>query len=243
MTSTQQPWLESNLIRILRERGVDCQSDYRSLLGAYDSNHPEWRALASSIAAHETRFFRAPRAIQQIQEYASVYDRPLRIWSAGCSYGHEPYSVALALAEVNNYRHGIIGSDFSQKCIEIAQTGVYPIEQLSQLGAIHNPDQHIQQISETSFAFTDRIKDLMVFRCENIMEFLSTAYQPNYDIIICLNLMIYYKPQIREALARSLAKALVKGGVLIVGPLELRGYVPPGMDRIENRHLSVLVAQ
>jgi chemotaxis protein methyltransferase CheR len=148
----------------------------------------------------------------------------LRVWSAGCSHGHEPYSLAIMLAEVTGFyrQHYILGTDIDRSALERAQAGgPYTDEEISKV-----PPPLLERYF-TRDSGNDRddgyyiIKSLqrrMSFRYQNL---LADPFEHEFDLIVCRNVVIYFTAEVKNRLYRHFYQALRPGGMLFVGGTEI----------------------
>ena len=239
-----EPWEYSYIQRKLRELiGIDL-SYYKNAqmerrLAAY---------LARSNQSSWPRFFRTiehnPAEIARLEEYLTInvssffrdferyqhlwtvilpallHDRPnLRAWSAGCSRGHEPYSLAMLLAETSGpYRqHQILGTDIDRSVLEAATAGgPYPPNEVAAMP--EDVRNQYLRAEHGHYWVTGQIRRKVIFSRHDL---LADPFQSALDLIICRNVVIYFTPEVKDRLYRSFRDALRPGGVLFVGGTEI----------------------
>ncbi len=151
----------------------------------------------------------------------------LRIWSAGCSSGQEVWSLAMILDAIRETRHGdlsgyIVGSDRSPRLLEQAKQGIYPIEQFDNVPA--GLMRRYVVIHQSTGQIGPRCRGYVNFNQHDLLA-ASTHAPPagifrDFDLIVCMNVLIYYRPEIqREAMLR-LSRCLAPNGMLITGDAE-----------------------
>jgi len=205
------------------------------------------KATAELCALHltvgETYFFREPRAFELVCDYARKrlaeghgLHRPLRIWSAGCSTGEEPYSIAMALRQalpaMGPRDLSILATDLNGRHLQFAQEGVY--RQWSFRAT--NPAlqaRHFSEQEDGRFRINEDIRQSVRFARLNLAapEFPPTA-TGTFDIIFCRNVLMYFS---RRQAARVIARfrdSLVEGGWLIVNPSEASAELFTGFTRL-----------
>lgn len=142
--------------------------------------------------------------------------RGVRVWSAGCSDGHELYSVAMMLAELNVlFRSNLLGTDCRQTAVAAATAGLFMPQDLANVPAAAR--QRFFVAEGQKVRALDVLRKTMLFRRSNILE------QPEagpFDLILCRNLAIYLHPESAGRLWLNLEKALRPGGVLVLGKAE-----------------------
>ncbi|WP_407673095.1 CheR family methyltransferase [Paenibacillus alkalitolerans] len=142
--------------------------------------------------------------------------RKLTCWSAACSTGEEPYSLAMILAKLEVLRQARIeATDIDHNALARAKIGVYPDRSLRDVPA-HYRRAYFQPQGDL-FAVADEIKSSVVFSKGNL---LADSFGSGYDLIICRNVMIYFTEEAKQVLYHKFAKALRPGGILFVGSTE-----------------------
>lgn len=143
-------------------------------------------------------------------------NKRLKIWSAACSTGEEPYSLAmvlshyLPLSQVN-----ILATDLDENVLQKAKLGLYPERSLAE---VPKPVQEKYFDQEGQFyKVKDEIKRTVNFKKHNL---LKDQYEPNYDLIVCRNVMIYFTEEAKDQIYANFSKALRPGGILFVGSTE-----------------------
>lgn len=143
-------------------------------------------------------------------------NKRLKIWSAACSTGEEPYSLAMVLSNHVPLRDiSIQATDLDKGVIEQAKVGLYGARSIKEV-----PKDVVDRyfIKEgTHYQVVDEIKRAVTFRQHNLLE---DRYEPNHDLIVCRNVMIYFTEEAKTQIYHNFSKALKIGGVLFVGSTE-----------------------
>lgn len=140
-----------------------------------------------------------------------------RIWSAACSTGDEPYSLAMLLAKYIPMRDiHIIATDIDKQILEKAKTGLYNVKSLKALPT-EFIDKYFIKINDTSYKIKDEVKNCVEFKHHNL---LKDEYPSQCDLIVCRNVVIYFTEEAKEAIYRKFSNSLVTNGVLFVGSTE-----------------------
>lgn len=142
---------------------------------------------------------------------------PLNIWSAGCSMGAEPYSVAITLNELDpKAQFRILGTDLDQTILAKARAGGPYLE-----GDIKNVNKHLRQkyftTCEEGYRVLDSVKARIQFRQQNL---LKDTFAKGFDLIICRNVVIYFSDDAKRTLNRGFYKSLNENGVFFIGGTE-----------------------
>jgi chemotaxis protein methyltransferase CheR len=221
---------EQTLITALRERmvvrGLRLEDAYHALL---NRDREELNALVELLTVNETYFFREPGHLEMaadelLPEFLRVRtDRPIRIVSAGCSTGEEPYSIAMMLRE----RYGIDcerlfaigGVDIDSGAIAAARRGVYG------RGSFRGLDQgvlgrYFDSAGPGEYRIRDQVKTLVEFEVANLMgpDYPQVMQRP--DLIFYRNVSIYFPKEVQQQIFARLAALLTPGGYLLVGSAE-----------------------
>lgn len=141
----------------------------------------------------------------------------LKIWSAACSTGDEPYSLVMLLTRFMPLsKIKIIATDIDKQVLDKARMGLYNIKSLKGL-----PDEFIKkyfkQVSATSYQISDEIKKCVEFKEHNL---LKDPYPDRCDLIVCRNVLIYFTEEAKEEIYKKFNAALTKDGILFIGSTE-----------------------
>lgn len=140
----------------------------------------------------------------------------LKIWSAACSNGAEPYSVAMILNELTpRSMHTIDATDIDDKILEDAHEGLYKKDLVKNVSPARMSKYFTKE--EDLFRLDSEIKKKVRFRKHDL---LKDRYQSNYDLIICRNVTIYFTREIQNQLYENFKKSLAPGGILFIGATE-----------------------
>jgi chemotaxis protein methyltransferase CheR len=141
----------------------------------------------------------------------------LKIWSAGCSDGQEPYTVAILLNELaENSKHRILATDIDKVSLEKAQQGgpYRPAE-------VRNLPRHLIAryfvLKEEGYYLDSNIRNMVVFRQHNLVQ---DSFEGNFDLIICRNVVIYFSNEAKQELMSKFISALKEKGILFIGATE-----------------------
>lgn len=211
--------------RAYQDSGVASPDDYIELLqhdpGAYGT-------LTDRLTIGETYFFREPRHFELLRsrigpEHSTLHRRPLRVWSAGCASGEEPYSVAITLAEAGMADGAtIVGTDLSERALERARQAVYGDWSLRRCG--DDERRAWFRPHGRRFHLRAEYRDAVRWDARGLLDGPPAG---GFDVVLCRNVLIYLSPSaVREA-AEVFHAALAPGGWLLMGasdpPLEHPG--------------------
>jgi chemotaxis protein methyltransferase CheR len=182
------------------------------------------------ITTNETSFFRTPSNFEWLKnDYVSELVRnkvdgkrepSLRIWSAACSSGEEPYSIAMCLAEASVPLHGwniqIVGKDISESSLKLARDAVYRKRTMQEMDDA-KVRKYFSEDKPGDFHLRPNIKQMVKFKNHNLMK--SILEKP-FDCIWLRNVLIYFDRESKAKVIENLVRSLVSGGYLVVGPSE-----------------------
>ena len=191
--------------------------------------------IASHLTVNETYFWRetgvfaalTEKILPELIRLRQSGEKRLRIWSAGCSSGEEPYSIAIALqrtiSDIKNWNITILATDLNPKILRKAAAGIYGQWSFRNAPSWLKENYFSRGTGET-YEINTGIKKMAAFACLNLAEdvFPSPFNNTNaMDIIFCRNVLMYFVPERCRQTADSFHKSLVEGGYLIVSSSEL----------------------
>ena len=200
----------------MRARGVHTYEDYSRLL---DSDAHEYQELLDALTINVTKFFRNAETWDALRPYLRRLGEThgsLRIWSAGCASGEEPYTIAVlaldALGDRAAQRVRIDATDIDRLSLERTRQAQYPAVAFSEMPVplrrrYFRADQPLPIV-----------RDLVEVRAHDLMR--EGPPHPPYNLIVCRNVVIYFERQAQERLFRVFVDGLVPGGVLLLGKVE-----------------------
>ena len=219
--------LQSRLAVRLAKAGLESFEAYCALLRSSRTREAEIRELTSVLTNNETYFFRERAQLRAL--VGSVLDeilkerpaRPLRIWSAACSSGEEPYSLAITLMESGRLRAGdfdIYASDISDRVLALAQRGCY--QNLSFRATEPGMLQRYFEPIGNERKLKDDVKRHVRFFRLNLLDEQAMATVREMDAIFCRNVLIYFDRPTQKRVVESFAQRLTQRGFLFLGHAE-----------------------
>lgn len=215
------------LARRLRELRIDSfEAYYRRVL----KDETERVRMVDTITTNETRFFREPKQFEFLDRQwlparavgAARRRRRLRVWSAACSTGEEPYSIAMTLlSRLPDWEIEILATDLSTRALERARAALWPIEKCRDIPERYLKAFMLRGVGEHrgSMKAAQELRSLV--RCEQLN--LHDAHYPvegPFDLIFSRNVLIYFSTQGRAAVVNKLIGHLAPGGCLLLGHAE-----------------------
>ncbi len=216
------------LERRLRATGARTYLDYMRFLDA----HPEeYQRLIEDLTIKTSGFFRSPYTFQQVDRLAlpeliayktKQGERALRVWSAACARGEEPYSIAILLNQFLGYRLSdfeisINATDISRQALKEAQAGVYSSKDVDGLSSIILASYFTR--TEKGYMVNNNIRQMASF---SYFDLTSTTKSPfiDMDCVFCCNILIYLRETLQKRVLGMLYDSLTTPGYLILGEVE-----------------------
>lgn len=231
MGATKRTMVANRLSKRLKEIGADTFGAYLDHVETDDS--PEREAFVNALTTNLTSFFREPHHFPILVEHlrASGATAPT-IWSAACSTGEEPYSIAMALIEAGFERFKVIASDIDTAALERARAGVYPATRAASIGTerLRRFFQRGEGPNEGLARVRPVVRQSVEFRCINLHDAAYPVEGP-LEAIFCRNAMIYFARPEQLAVLRRFAPLLGRKGLLFAGHSENFHYVAGGLLR------------
>jgi chemotaxis protein methyltransferase CheR len=246
--------------RIFVDRGFDCDQykenylkrrfavrlratgtpDYAQYLQVLKKDPDEYTALLNELTVNVTQFFRDQDVFKKMRELvipgilknkAHISARTIRVWSAGCSSGEEPYSLAILInevlgAEAKKWTIRILGSDYDDKSLKVARVGVY---QDLELPKGINPSAYFlvsRTESGLEYRVREDIKTQVRFEKKNLLEHEARRH---YDLVVCRNVLIYFSREVQVKIIEALAASILGAGYLVLGKSETLGPEVSGL--------------
>jgi chemotaxis protein methyltransferase CheR len=200
----------------------------------------EYEALLERLLTQETSFFRYPavyealdkKILPEVQE-RKFWESPrtLRIWSAGCSTGEEPYSIAVTLCDALKFAEAweieILATDISRRALRHAERGVYSKRSLQDV-SLGQVETYFTAVKH-GYQVRPRIRRMISFAQMNLIE---SVYVGKFDCIFCMNVLMYFSGDRRIAILRRFYDALEPGGYFLLGHSETLSNVPMKFESI-----------
>ena len=216
--------------RRLRATGVLSFAQYYSLLISPNGSG-EMPLFLDAITTNETYFFRdiqnyewlGEAFLTEISQQAFARKRPrsLRVWSAACSTGEEPYSIALKLLGRKSLLTGwhitILGTDLSGAVLNAAQTASYDARAVRLIDPVQRQAFFTEELSNERWLIKPDVKSLITWKQHNL---LFPLKEDPFDCIFLKNVLIYFDTESKQVVVRNVINSLAKGGYLVTGPTE-----------------------
>jgi chemotaxis protein methyltransferase CheR len=222
------------LSRRLRALGISTLDRYYDLVMQPDK-HEERVLMIDAITTNETRFFREPRHFEFLEQRAiprwraeadaGLRPKSLRIWTAGCSSGEEPYSLAMLLSrhlpEERGWKTAILATDISTRMLAHARAAIYSISK-----SVDIPEPLLKQYmlkgvaeQQGQMKVMPEIHAVVDFQRFNLTQDQYPREQ-SFDVIFCRNVLIYFSPESKQKTVEQLTRCLAPNGLFFLGQAE-----------------------
>ncbi len=235
--------VENRLSNRIKELNLKSYSEYYNFLRFDPSKRTELNRLFEVVTTNETSYYRNPPQLkvfqekvltQAIEECRKTNRKRLRIWSAGCSTGEEPYTIGIILHEVlkqeiSRWDIKIAATDLSEAVLAAAAKGIY-----SEYTLRTTPPEIVTKYfekKESSFVVKPEVKRLVSFSQVNLNDKIQLSRVEKSNIIFCRNVIIYFDDDMKKRVINSFYDNLVPNGALLIGHSESlhnisRAFVP-----------------
>jgi chemotaxis protein methyltransferase CheR len=233
--------LRISLITRATRLGFDTLEQYFDVL---ISDETEFKELMNLITINETSFFRFPAQFEALRqdiipeliEAKPETQKSFRVWSAGCSTGEEPYSVAMTLLDSGieglGYTTEVLGTDVSTNALDVARTGVYPSRAL--LSVPHTISSRFFEPTPKGHRVADKVRNIIDFQFHNLIkEPYPLGLMGNWDAIFCRNVTIYFRLESTRRVVNNFYESLNPGGYLFVGHSETLTSISDRFEPVE----------
>ena len=223
--------VENRLSKRMTTLGLKSFRDYFYQV-KYDTSLKEFNMLMNLVTTNETSFYRNPPQLacfqQEVlpliisQKQQAGHGKRLKIWSAGCSTGEEPYTLGMILLEVlgerNDWNIEIIANDISENVLYSARTAAYG-EMSLRTTPLPIVNKYFTREGEKYYV-TESVKRLVKFSHLNLADRRKMAQMADMDIVFCRNVMIYFSDDIKKQIVKGFYNSLRPGGYLYIGHAE-----------------------
>ena len=229
LRENKRPLLVSRLAQRLRQLHLHSFREYFDLVVS-DVSGRELVDFINRITTNKTSFFREPHHFEFLKDRVLPEMRArgqncVRIWSAACSSGEEPYSIAMLLREVAELRHGwnlsILASDIDTEMLSAAAAGVYRMDALDEMAESRRKAHFLRGYGgrEGSVMIRPEVRALVNFRRINLIA-PSWPVEGNFDAIFCRNVIIYFDQATQRRILERLTRCLAPDGYFFAGHSE-----------------------
>lgn len=213
----KRPQMERRINTLMRTLGI---SDYDAFIQSMSNDRKVFERFIDHLTINVSEFFRNNSQWEVLQKkilpQLLTVSPSLKIWSAGCSTGEEPYTMAMILSELApRGQHTILATDFDGRVLKKAQEGIYPEKTTIGIPAGFLSKYFVKEGEH--YRAKDELKKYIIFKRHNL---LRDPFPEGLDLIICRNVVIYFTEESKGGLYRRLFHALRPGGILFTGSTE-----------------------
>lgn len=243
--------LGEKLSQAMYDFGYERLDDFINWLVSSPLSKSHIEILASHLTVNETYFFREKGTFDVLEQSilpglikaGNDNGKRLRVWSAGCSTGEEPYSIAMLLDKmipgIEQWNISILATDIDPGALQQARQGVYSTWSFRDTPQWAN-ERYFKRLKGGSFSISPDIRNLVTFDYHNLLEENPDHSRANgFDIIFCRNVLMYFAPETVGSVARRMHKALRDGGFLIVGVVEASNLFSTEFKLIRVNDVSI----
>jgi chemotaxis protein methyltransferase CheR len=234
-TEAKRYYVERRVVERMIETDSGSFANYFSQLRA--DTHGEIEQIINAFTVNETYFYREDHQLHCLSKdllarriLKKKVGDPIRIWSAPCSTGEEPYSIAIWLLEnwrlVDDYEIEIIASDIDTQALQAARDGIFGKRALMRLSP-YLVTKYFTPIDEHRWQILEDLRESVRFGEVNIVEPAQTRPYGQFDVIFCRNVLIYFDDTSRRIAAENLYENLLPGGFICLGHTESMSRISP----------------
>jgi len=202
---------------LMKNWKIENYEDYYNILVSSDTKQ---RKFLDYITINVTEFFRNPERWKVLENKVINYlknntDRTVNLWSAGCSYGQEAYSLAIFAME-NDLSCKVLAVDVDEGVLSSAKTGVYGADKLVNIPETIR-ERYFQRLDSGNYQVSEKVKKRVTFRHMNLVD---DEFPRNMHLILCRNVVIYFSEKVKAELYERFFRSLAPGGFLMIGTTE-----------------------
>lgn len=230
--------IERRLSRRVRNHHLDTFRDYYRFMLYNRNSEEELTAIIDILTVNETYFFREQNQLKAFSmeildelKEKNKSRKKLKIWSAGCSTGEEPYTIAMLIKERGNFEGWDIeihGSDINQRVLQTARKGVYRKISFRTMDAYIQKKYFNQE--NGNYRIHDSLKENVTFSYLNLLDPFKMKFLGTMDVILCRNVLIYFDNESRKKVIENMYQRLINGGYLLLGHAESLMNVSTAFD-------------
>lgn len=230
LTNYKNAQMERRIVSFMNKHKIFKLDDYFLLL---KNSEEQLAEFVNMLTINVSEFFRNPEKFVELKETylkEMIKSKPnLKIWSAGCSIGAEVYSVAMILDELGALgKCQLIASDFDQKILNKAQSGIYSKEEVGTVPVPYKKYFTVHDEAKGTYVIDKKITSSVKFQRQDL---LNSHFEKGFDMIICRNVVIYFTDEAKDKLYQKFSDALIPGGYLFIGSTErINNHKAFGLD-------------
>ena len=220
--------LYRRILSLMSRVGVSSVEEYINLL---KRDATQKQKFLDFITINVTEFFRNPEIFEELAKKVKSelsYNSGLKIWSAACSVGAEPYSLAMIIEDLApKANHKIVATDIDSTILQKAINGEYVYAEIKNVSK-QFLDKYFLVMGD-KYCINSQIKKMVSFKKHDL---ILDNYENNFDLIVCRNVVIYFNADIKDRIYKKFSESLKKGGLLFVGATEsIYNYKDYGFEK------------
>jgi chemotaxis protein methyltransferase CheR len=229
--------IESRLGPVARRHGLHSFDEL--ILNLKTNKKDIINECVDAISTNETFFFRDLKPFKLFETeilpkiVANTNSEVIRIWSAACSSGQEPYSIAMSLLEnkfkLKGKRFEIVATDISSKMVDRSSLGLYNSFEIQRGLPTALMIKYFERLTDNSWKIRDDVKKFITFKEQNLTDDLLSL--GNFDCVFCRYVLIYFDDSNKRKIVEKIAQRLKPGGALILGTSETTNLSPDNLEQ------------
>ena len=231
MPPVKKVMLQSRLQKRLRELQITSFKEYADYVFSDEGQKNEIIHMLDVVSTNKTDFFREPVHFDFLNSHVlpefhqNQTKKNIKIWSAGCSSGEEPYTIAIVMEEFKNnhtgFDYSILGTDISSKILQDAATAIYKEERIINI-PLELKKKYFLKSKDRDKKTVRVVRNLRIKANYQRLNFMGETYNlpEMFDVVFCRNVLIYFNRETQEAVINKLCTKLKSGGYLFIGHSE-----------------------
>ncbi|EPY2277545.1 CheR family methyltransferase [Clostridium sporogenes] len=229
----KQNQLQRRILSLMSRVGVNSVEEYINLLR---KDKDQRIKFLDFITINVSEFFRNPEIFDELEKKIKIEllnntSGSIKIWSAACSIGAEPYSLSIIMDEISpNKKHKIIATDLDMTILQRAKDGIYTKAEIKNVKK-ERLEKYFTKEGE-KYKIKSSIKNVVTFKKHDL---ILDNYEKDFDLIVCRNVVIYFNQDIKDNIYKKFSESLKKGGLLFVGATEsIYNYKDYGFEKVST---------
>lgn len=229
----KQNQLQRRILSLMSRVGVNSVEEYINLL---KKDKDQRIKFLDFITINVSEFFRNPEIFDELEKKIKIellnnISGSLKVWSAACSIGAEPYSLSIIMDEISpNKKHKIIATDLDMTILQRAKEGIYAQAEIKNVKR-ERLEKYFTKEGE-KYKIKSSIKNVVTFKKHDL---ILDNYEKDFDLIVCRNVVIYFNQDIKDNIYKKFSESLKKGGLLFVGATEsIYNYKDYGFEKVST---------
>lgn len=222
--------LDRRITSLMNRNNIKSLDEYTKII---KTDEVQRMKFLDFITINVTEFYRNPELFDGLEEIIKKEilskSKDIKIWSAACSIGCEPYSMAMMLKRINpGGRNTILATDIDNTILTRAKLGEYNETEIKNIK--QDELKKYFKLKENKYCIDNNIKSMVTFKKHDL---ILDNYENNLDLILCRNVVIYFKNEVKDVIYKKFSESLKKGGILFVGATEsIYRYKEFGLEKL-----------